>query len=74
MAYKKYEEAQKSSENLFEKVDKIDELLNIGEILITNRQYPAAKEAFNKVLFPLILPNKKAMRYLEKIQKSKVRQ
>jgi len=47
--------------------DKIEDLLNLGEIFIINRQYVAAKEAFNKVL-DQDSNNLKAIRSLQRIQ------
>ncbi|MDD3014457.1 MAG: tetratricopeptide repeat protein [Candidatus Gastranaerophilales bacterium] len=47
--------------------NKIEDWLNLGEIFIINRQYGAAKEAFNRVLIQ-DQNNLKAIRSLERIQ------
>lgn len=67
IAYKKYNDAQNEFRQALSQVDKIDSILYLGEIFITNRQYPAAKEAFNKVLSK-DPGNQKAARSLERIQ------
>jgi len=47
--------------------NKVEDWLNLGEIFIINRQYGAAKEAFNRVLIQ-DQNNLKAIRSLERIQ------
>ncbi|MDD3150844.1 MAG: tetratricopeptide repeat protein, partial [Candidatus Gastranaerophilales bacterium] len=49
--------------------DEFDDLLNLGEIFLINKQYQAAKEAYNKAL--INNPNNyKAIKALEKIRKN----
>lgn len=69
VTYKKYNDANNEFKQAMYQLESVKDLLNLGEIFITNRQYPAAKETFNKVL-SMEPDNTKALRALERIQRN----
>ncbi|OGI16877.1 MAG: hypothetical protein A2255_03965 [Candidatus Melainabacteria bacterium RIFOXYA2_FULL_32_9] len=69
LTYKKYTDANNEFKQAMYQVSSIKDLMNLGEIFITNRQYPVAKETFNKIL-SMDSGNLKAMRALERIQRN----
>lgn len=68
-SYRKYNDARNEFNMAYTNTTKVEDLLSLGEIFIINRQYEAAKEAFNKVLSQ-DSNNIKAVRALERIQKN----
>ena len=66
LTFKKYIDARKEFRHAIKNINRTEDLLSIGQIFITNRQFQSAREAYNKVLTKE--PNNlKAQRSLERI-------
>lgn len=66
-SFRRYDMAKIQFSKALDETKNVEDTLNLGEILIINRQYEVAKEAFNKVL--VLSPNNlKAVKSLQRIQ------